>query len=132
MIEKEYGIKTELASPRNPQANTTIEIINQVLGNLVRTYNLQETYVDDTDPCMGILATHYFTIRSTYHRNKGKITGQLLFGRDMIPPINHMADCKYICQSKEAQIEKYLIRKKSNIFDYDYRFGDQVMIRNKT
>ena len=40
----------------NQQANTTIEIIYQVLGNLIRTYNLHDTYVDDADPCMVIVA----------------------------------------------------------------------------
>ena len=41
LIEKEYNIKTKPASPGNTQANTIVEIIHQVLGNLVRTYNLQ-------------------------------------------------------------------------------------------
>ena len=36
--------------PWNPQANTIIDIIHQILGSLVHTYNLQETYVDDADP----------------------------------------------------------------------------------
>ena len=48
LIESEYGIKTNPASHGNPQANSSIEIKNQVLGNAVRTYNLQETYVSGT------------------------------------------------------------------------------------
>ena len=36
--------------------NETIEIIHQVPGNLLGTYNIQETYVDNDDPWMGILA----------------------------------------------------------------------------
>ena len=39
-----------------------IEIIHQVLGNLVCKYNIQETYVDDAYPCMGILAESAFTV----------------------------------------------------------------------
>ena len=52
-------------------------MIHQALGNLVRTYNLQETYVDDADPWMGVLeaataaaaaaAAAAFAVRSTYH-----------------------------------------------------------------
>ena len=102
MIENEYGIKTKPVSPGNPQANIIVEIINQVLGNLVRTYNLQETYVDDAHPWSGILAAEAFAVRSTYHMTKGKISGQLLFGRDMILPINHMADWRYIRQRKQV------------------------------
>ena len=65
LIENEYRINTKPDSPRNPHVNATIERIHQVLGNLVRTYNLQETYVDDADPFMGILAAAAFEVRST-------------------------------------------------------------------
>ena len=70
MIEDEYGIKNKPASPRNPHANEIIERIHQVLGNLVRTYNLQETYVDDTEPWMGILVAAALALKYTYHRTK--------------------------------------------------------------
>ena len=46
LIENEYVIKTKLDSPGKPQENAIMEIIYQVLGNLLRIYNLQETYVD--------------------------------------------------------------------------------------
>ena len=70
MIEQEYTINNNPDSPGNPQANTTIEIIYQLLGNLVRTYNLHTKYVDDADPWMGILAEAALSVRSTYHRTK--------------------------------------------------------------
>ena len=69
-IENEYGIKTKPASLGNPQENATIERLHQLLGNLVSTYNLQETYVDDADPWMGILAESAFEVRYTYNRTK--------------------------------------------------------------
>ena len=62
LIENEYVIKTKPYSPGNPQANTIIERIHQVLGSLVRTYNLQEIYVYDSDPWMGILAPESFAV----------------------------------------------------------------------
>ena len=85
--------------------NANIERIYQVLGNLVRTYNLQESYVDDTDPFMGILNTAAFAVQSTYHRKKDKSLGQLVFGRDMILPINHVANWRYIRKHKQKQID---------------------------
>ena len=63
LIEQVYGIKNKPVFPGNPQENITIEIIHPVLGNLLRTYNIQETYVDDADPWMGILAEAAFAIR---------------------------------------------------------------------
>ena len=80
LIQYEYGIETRPASPGNPQANATIERMHQVLGNLVCTYNLQETYVDDAEPWMAILAAAAFAVRSMYHRTKQKSPGQLVFG----------------------------------------------------
>ena len=80
---------------------------------------------------MGILSSESFVIQSTYHRTKGKIPGRQVFGQDMILPINHILDCRYIRQRKQAQIEKYIICKNSTKIDYDYRFGDKVIIRNK-
>ena len=60
LIEDEYGIKIKPSYPGKPQANAIIERIQQVLGNLVRTYNIQETYVDDADPWMVILLAAAF------------------------------------------------------------------------
>ena len=128
-MENEYDIKTKPFSPGNPQLNATIEIIHQVLGNLVRTYNPQETHVDDADPFMGILAAADFEVQSTHQRTKLKIPGQLVFGIDMILPINHVADFRYICQRKHKQINKYLDRENTTRIDYDYRVGDKFMTK---
>ena len=49
----------------------------------------------------------------------------------MILPINQVAYWIYIHQRKQAQIEKYFIRKNSTIIDYGCRVGYQVMLRNK-
>ena len=46
LIEQVCGIKTKHAFPGNTQANKTIERIHQVPGNLIRTDNQLETYVD--------------------------------------------------------------------------------------
>ena len=56
--------------------------------------------VDDADPFMVILAAADFAVQSMYHRTKEKNPGQLVFGRDMILPIIHVADWRYIRQHK--------------------------------
>ena len=132
MIKNKYGIKTKPASPGNLQAITIIEIIHEVIGNLVRTCNIQETYVDDADLWMGIIAAAYFAVRSTYHTTKGKSPGQLFFGRDMILPINHEAGWRYIFLHKKAEIDKYFICENTTIIDHDYRVGDKVTTKNKS
>ena len=76
----------------NATSNAILEQIHQVLGNLVRTYNIKNTYIDEYDPWSGILVTAAFTNSSTENRLKGYSPGQLLFGRDMILPIRHKVD----------------------------------------
>ena len=64
LIENEYGIsiKNSPYSPGSPQANSIIDIIYQVIVNLVHTYNIHETYVDDAYQWMGILVTTAFAV----------------------------------------------------------------------
>ena len=70
--------------------NAVLERIHQVIGNLVRTFNIStQTYVDKNDPYMGILAAAEFVIRSTNNRQKYYSPGQLIFGRDIILLVKH-------------------------------------------
>ena len=50
ITEKEYGITAKTRTSGNPTSNAILERIHQVLGNLVRTCNITETYVDEDDP----------------------------------------------------------------------------------
>ena len=131
LIENKYGIKTMSDTPRNSQATTIIQRIHQVLGNLVHTYSLQETYVDDAYPWMGTIMSAVLTVLYIYRRTKGKSPYQLVFSQYMILPIKHAADWRYIRHHKQSQIEKDVILKKFTVIDYDYRVGYQVMIINK-
>ena len=92
LIEDEYGVTAKPSTLGNPMSNVILEPIHQVLGNLVRNFNVQKTYVDKNDPWMGILSAAAFVIISTTSRQKGYSPGQLIFGGDMILPIKHRVD----------------------------------------
>ena len=81
---------------------------------------------------MVILESEPFDVITTYHIIKDNSTLQLLFGRDMIRPIKHVADCRYICQRKKVKIEKYVIYKDSNWTEYNNRVGYQIFLINKS
>ena len=53
MIKEDYSIKGMPITVRNPQANAIVERIHQVIGNIIRTFDLEENYVDEEDPCKG-------------------------------------------------------------------------------
>ena len=92
LIETEYGITAKPSTWRNTASNAILEQIHQVLGNLVRTFNITQTYVDKEDPLLGILAAAAFEICSTKNNLKGYSLGKLIIGRDIIPPIKHNVD----------------------------------------
>ena len=51
LIEEEYGIVAKPSSSGNPVSNTILEQFYQILGNLVPTCNITQTYGDEDDPC---------------------------------------------------------------------------------
>ncbi len=106
MILHDYGVKAKPIIVRNPQANAIVERIHQVIGNIIRTFNLESNYLDNDNPWRGILAATAFAVRSTYHTTLKKTPGQLVFGRDMIFNIQHVANWEYIRQNKHCRIDK--------------------------
>ena len=96
LIEIEYGITAKPSSLGYPMSNSLLEQIHQVLGNLVWTFNIQQTYIDEKVPWRGILAVAAFAIPSTTNRQKGYSLSQLIFGCDMILLIKHRVDWELI------------------------------------
>jgi hypothetical protein len=97
MIKNDYGIKGKPITVRNPQANTIVERVHQtIVGNIVRTFELENTYLDEEDPWKGMLSAAAFAIRSTFRTTLRKSSGQLVFGRDMILNIKHVANWELI------------------------------------
>jgi hypothetical protein len=81
-----------LTTAYNPQANGIIERVHLVLGDALRTFELQERESDAMDPWSSFLASAAFAIRSTHHTTLGASPGQLVFGRDMLLPIKFKAN----------------------------------------
>ena len=53
MVKTDYGIKCKPITVQNPQANEIVGRVHQVIGNLIRTYELEDNYLDENDPAMG-------------------------------------------------------------------------------
>ena len=71
LIEAEYRLTAKPITSRNTMYNAVLERINQVLGNLVWTFNIStQTYVDENVLWMGILSAAAFVIRSTTNGQK--------------------------------------------------------------
>jgi hypothetical protein len=90
---------------RNLQVNAIVERAHQTLGNLIRSFQLQDKpYYDLDDPWGGILAAIAFALRSTYHTTLHAMPGQLIFGRDMVLNVQHSTDWTAIKARKQQII----------------------------
>ena len=129
MLKNDYGIKRKPITVRNPQANAIVERIHQVIGNIIRTFELQDNYLDEDNPWKGILSATAFAVRSTYHMTLQKTPGQLVFGRDMIFNVKHTANWEYIRARKQKIIKKNNLNENKKRVKHTYHVGDKVMLR---
>ena len=133
MIEEENGIKKRGISPRNPQANSVLERIHQVIGNMIKTFRIYDREdLDEQDPWSGILAAIMFGVRATYHTTLEATPMQLVFQRDAILPIDYQPDWSKIQNNKRKRIELNNERENKSRIPHEYKEGDMILItRNK-
>ena len=101
MIKQDYGIKGNPITVRNPQANAIVERFHQVIGSIIRTFELETNYMDEENPWKGISSATAFAVRSTFHTTLQRMPGQLVFGRNMKFNIKHIANWECIKQRKQ-------------------------------
>jgi transposase InsO family protein len=132
MIKEDYGVKAKPITVRNPQANAIVERVHQVIGNIIRTFELKNNYLDDNDPWKGILsATSLFAVRSTFHTTLQNTPGQLVFGPDMILNVKHEANREYIRARKQKIIIKNNKAKNAKRIPHTYNIGDKVLLKEE-
>ena len=57
------------------------------LGEMLRTYELDKQVFDKNDPWTGFLSSIAWVLRSKIHAALNVIPSELVFGRDMILPL---------------------------------------------
>ena len=129
MVQQDYGIKTRPITARNPQANAILERVHQTIGNMIRTFELQDsTKSEDLD---GVLAATMFAIRATYHTTTQATPTQLVFGRDAILNIQFEANWQLIKARKAKRILQNNEQENKSRKPHEYRVGDKVLVRNE-
>ena len=99
---------------------------------MVRTFELETKYPVQDDPWKGVLSATAFAVRSTYHTTLKKTPGQLVFGRDMIFNIKHVANWEYIRANKQKLINKNNKAENAKRVEHLYKEGDKVLLRRGT
>ena len=93
MCQNAYGPKSKTITTRNPQSNAIIERIHKTMKNIIRTFDVSN--IVNNDPWSGILSATMFDVCATYHTTLQESPIQLVFGRDSILNITHVADWEH-------------------------------------
>ena len=129
MVDKDCGATRNPITACNPRANSIVERVHQTIGNMIRTFSVQnETDLDLDHPWEGILNAIAFAVRATVHTTLQASPSQLVFGRDAILPIMFQADWKYILDRKQRIIRKNNMRENSKRTPHTYAPRDLVLI----
>eukprot|EP00957_Ditylum_brightwellii_P026509 2005581-Ditylum_brightwellii.AAC.1 len=64
MIASDYGVKKKPITTRNSQANSIIERIHQTIGNMIRSFEVHDTSIDEKNYWVGILSAVRFATRA--------------------------------------------------------------------
>ena len=102
MRHNDYGLKRKPITSRNPQSNAIIERIHQTIGNIISTFDVSN--IVNNNPWSVILAETMFAVHAIYHKTLQASPMQLVFGRDAILNIKHVANWEHIRQLKQLQI----------------------------
>lgn len=88
------SMKQYVGLPWNPQSNSILEQIHQVLGDGMRVFDLENMDIDveDEDPFDKYLTSVPYAIRSAFHQTHGFSPSQLVYGREIFLPIDTKID----------------------------------------
>ena len=128
-LREEYGIKLKLITTANPQANAIVERVHQVIGNMLRAFDLEDCYLlpPPMDPLEGIISAISFAIRSTWSTTMRATPGQLVFGRDMLLNIKHVVDWHYMQTRRQKIASENNARENAKRVPHKYKVGDKVL-----
>ena len=127
MIET-FSIKHKLATVNNPQANSILERIHQVVMYMVRTTDIDMQDTCEPEMIDTFLSNVGWAIRSTYHTMLGSTPGAAVFGKDMLFDIPYLADWTDIGRRRQQQVDKSNALENKHRLSHDYKVDDKVLI----
>ncbi len=129
-LKEEYGITKKLITTRNPQSNSIIERIHQVVGDMIRTRGIRDkTDLDPDFQWQGVLSAVRQAVRSLVHTTTRATPTQLVFGRDALLNVSFEADWQYIKERKQHRILQNNKRENATRRPHTYQPNDRVMVK---
>ena len=98
---KSFNIKQRPTTVKNPQANAIIERVHGVIGDMMRTRDLDMSETVEDTMIEDFLVDAAWAIHSTYHTVLKSTPGAAIFGRDMLFDIPYVADWNIIGKRRQ-------------------------------
>jgi hypothetical protein len=115
----------------NPQTNGIKERVHQVLGQMLRTAELDMADSVTPNNVNIFLDNVAWAICSTYHTVLKASPGAAIFGCDMLFNIPFVADWHKIREQRQSLTDHGNKRKNAKCVDYDYKVRDKVLLINE-
>ena len=104
--------------------------VHQTLGNMIHTFSVHKNdEIDENDVWSGILGAVAFGIRATVHSTTRVTPIQLVFGRDAILNVQHVANWRYIKDQKQKLIDYNNKCENAKRLPHDYKANDMILIK---
>ena len=125
---RDWSIKPKTTTIKNPQSNSPVERIHQVIHHMFTTKNLKEQTFDYIDPFGQILSSVAWAIRASYNSATDATPAQLVFSRDMLFNISTLVNWKALALNKQKSVDRANLRENCGRVDYDYQVGQRVYV----
>jgi len=120
------GLKWKESNSWNPKSNSILERINQVLGDGLRAFDLDNININhkDDDPFNDYTTALAYAIRFAYHQTHGHSPGQLVYGQNMFSPVESNIEGNKIIYRKQNKNRRNKERENFKNIDHNFRKGD--------
>ena len=136
---KHYGIQDVPTTVKNPQANSIIERMHLTAGSIFRSMVTEaeqngrhlissdiEDFVDTA------ISSAQYAINATVHSITRETPGAFIYQRDMMLPIQNIANWESVRLKKQHQMERNYMRENKSRKPFDWQPGMEIMLEEQT
>jgi hypothetical protein len=116
---------------KNPRAIAILEHIHAVLGNMLRTSELDMAKRVKASDIDVFLSDAPWAVCSTYHTVLKASPSSVIFGQDMLFDILFIADWQKIGEHRQRLTDLKNAHESKDKIDYDYKVGQKVLLRKE-